>query len=389
MKLHAKASNFQIETIRLLRIVRAPDGIPDPEDHALCVCSFDDVTNKAASRFPLVLSIGAGEYSGANDYAAGLENLNYLETGDVISADPMGNVRVLYRKTSDHNFIFSTNNCNSLCLMCSQPPALFPEPNMTSEHLRLIDLIDPGTKQLGITGGEPTYFKEDFLRVVAHCKQRLPRTALHILSNGRSFADASFAAMLAEIGHPSLMLGIPLYADVDHVHDHVVQVRGAFRETIHGIYNLAENGIGIEVRNVLNRLTVRRLEGWAYYLSRNLTFVNHIALMGMEMTGFVHRNMSELWIDPHDYGEVLSDVLSVLGRAGFDVSLYNHQLCVVPMETWPYAVRSISDWKNVYLPACSECLVRDRCGGFFQSGTMKRSRHIAPILEPPTAITLL
>jgi len=36
------------------------------------------------------------------------------------------------------------------------------------------------------------------------------------------------------------MLGIPLYSDIDDEHDFVVQASGAFEETLHGLYNLAE-----------------------------------------------------------------------------------------------------------------------------------------------------
>jgi hypothetical protein len=62
-----------------------------------------------------------------------------------------------------------------------------------------------------------------------------------------------------------------------------------------------------------------------------------------------------------------------------NVSIYNHQLCVLDRALWPLARRSISDWKNVYLPACNDCSVLTECGGFFQSGTKIRSAHIAAV----------
>ncbi len=33
--------------------------------------------------------------------------------------------------------------------------------------------------------------------------------------------------------------------------------------------------------------------------------------------------------------------------------IYNHQLCLIPRELWPWTVRSISDWKNEYHPECA------------------------------------
>ena len=68
-----------------------------------------------------------------------------------------------------------------------------------------------------------------------------------------------------------------------------------------------------------------------------------------------------------------------LALAGINVSVYNHQLCTIPRTLWPFAVKSISDWKNIYLPECEGCGVRDFCGGFFQSAAKRHSAHIRPL----------
>src|SRR5882724_2867360 len=49
---------------------------------------------------------------------------------------------------------------------------------------------------------------------------------------------------------------------------------------------------------------------------------------------------------------------------GLRTSVYNHQLCTLDKRVWPLAVRSISDWKNEYLPECTRCEEHKRCGGF-------------------------
>ena len=59
-----------------------------------------------------------------------------------------------------------------------------------------------------------------------------------------------FARRYAEIGHPDLMVGIPVYAPEAGLHDYVVQATGAFEETIHGILNLSALGqrvMGLEM----------------------------------------------------------------------------------------------------------------------------------------------
>jgi His-Xaa-Ser system radical SAM maturase HxsC len=300
----------------------------------------------------------------------------YLAEGDVVAVDPSGFVRTLYRKASPHNFILVTDQCNSFCLMCSQPPKQVDDFDRIGEHLRLIDLIDPETRELGITGGEPTLFNDDFLRLVGHCKERLPNTALHVLTNGRLFYYREFARRLGDVAHPDLVLGIPVYSDVDSEHDYVVQAKGAFEETVLGLQHLGRYDVPVEVRVVVHRQTYRRLPRLAEFVARNFPFAAHVALMGMEMFGFVHRNFDELWIDPHDYQRELLEAAEILTFAGLYTSVYNHQLCVLERKLWPLARRSISDWKNIYLAECERCALRDECGGLFQSAAKKHSAHI-------------
>lgn len=310
-----------------------------------------------------------------------VSGFDYLSDGDVVYVSPSGFVRTLYRRDSPHNFILATDQCNSFCLMCSQPPRQVNDFDRIGEHLRLIDLMDPETAELGITGGEPTLFKDDFLRLIGYCKEKLPRTALHVLTNGRLFYYREFARRLGEIAHPDLMLGIPLYSDVDSEHDYVVQAKGAFEETVLGLHNLGRYDVPVEVRVVVHKQTYQRLPRLAEFISRNFPFATHVALMGMEMFGFVHRNLDELWIDPHDYQAELREATDILFLSGMNVSIYNHQLCVLDKGLWPFARKSISDWKNIYLDECNKCGMREQCGGLFQSAAKRHSAYIKPFVE--------
>jgi hypothetical protein len=118
-------------------------------------------------------------------------------------------------------------------------------------------------------------------------------------------------------------VGIPVYSAVDHVHDYVVQARGAFDETILGILKLKNRAQRVEIRVVLHALTAPRIAETCKWLARNLPFVNHVALMGLEDTGFALANAEELWIDPADYRAQLAEGVEVLVCAGVKVSVYN------------------------------------------------------------------
>lgn len=308
-------------------------------------------------------------------------DFDYLADGDVLRLTPSKNgLRVLFRRNASINSFLLTERCNNLCLMCSQPPRNVNDGWIVDEILEALPLIDPNVPEIMFSGGEPTLLGDRFFELVQACKSYLPRTALHILSNGRTFANAEFAAKLGQINHHDLMLGIPVYSDLSHVHDYVVQADGAYDETIRGILNLRQSGVPVEIRVVLHKQTVSRLTALAEFITRNLLFVSHVALMGLEMTGFTKANLDDLWIDPILYKSELSKAVGTLDRAKIRTSIYNSQLCLMDRSIWQFSRQSISDWKQEYMPECDGCTVKDQCGGFFSSAHLKYSANIRPVI---------
>lgn len=179
--------------------------------------------------------------------------------------------------------------------------------------------------------------------------------------------------------HPNLTVGIPIYAAVDSVHDYVVQANGAFDETVLGILKLKDKAQRVEVRVVLHAITAPRIVATCRWLARNLPFVDHVALMGLENTGFAIANDKMLWIDPIDYREQLAEAVDVLIGSKLRVSVYNLPRCVLARSVWPYAVQSISDWKNAFIAECERCNEKERCSGFFTTGRPRYSRGIQSI----------
>lgn len=305
---------------------------------------------------------------------------HHLANGDVVRLEPARAVlRTLFRKSTPYNHFLLTERCNNYCLMCSQPPRAVDDGWIVDEVMEALPLIDRSAREIGLTGGEPALLGDRFIDLVRAIKSHLPRTALHVLSNGRLFASGSLAADLGAIGHPDLMLGIPVYADLAHIHDYVVQADGAFDETVRGILALKSHGVRVEVRVVLQQQTVERLVPLARFLARNLLFVDHVALMGLELTGFARANLDRIWIDPADYQSELVEAVGILERAGLRTSIYNSQLCVLDPRIRNLARRSISDWKQEYMAECAGCDAQTECGGFFASAKLRFSRAIAPI----------
>jgi His-Xaa-Ser system radical SAM maturase HxsC len=308
--------------------------------------------------------------------------LDHLQPGDILSVSRDGTrLRVKWRPDSAQNSVLLTERCDNYCLMCSQPPKRADDEWLLDEAFELVRLLSPETRQIILTGGEPTLYGKRFIDLLTLCREQIPDTGLHILSNGRRFADHDFARAYAAVENRNMMVGIPVYGSEPSLHDYVVQAEGAFDDTIRGILNLAQLRQRIEIRVVIHKQTAPALVEIAEFIARNLPFVEQVALMGLEMIGFARANLDAVWIDPIDYREQLSEAATLLDRKGIRTLIYNHQLCLIERKAWPYAVKSISDWKNEYHDECQDCSVLEACGGFFSSATYRMSDHIRAI--PP------
>jgi His-Xaa-Ser system radical SAM maturase HxsC len=306
--------------------------------------------------------------------------LAHLDAGDIIHVPDDGRrVTVLWKNSARHNGLLLTEQCDNYCIMCSQPPKDRDDSWLFNRARKVISLLPEGGHALSLTGGEPTLHADALIGLLEHCKQVAPALSVHLLSNGRRFADPEFTRRYAAVDLADVMVGIPLYAPEPGLHDFIVQAVGAFEETVHGILNLASLRQAVEIRVVVQRLTVPVLPGLATFITRNLPFVAQVALMGLEMTGLARPNSPLVWADPADYQRELAEAIDILATAGIATRIYNHQLCVLDRRLWPYAVRSISDWKNDYLDICRSCSVRDACGGVFTTSGNRLSQHLRPV----------
>lgn len=303
--------------------------------------------------------------------------LDYLKKDDVIKFYPENNrIEVLYRRDANSNSFLITERCNSFCIMCSQPPRDIDDGYRVDDMLDALPLIHHDTTEICITGGETTLVGDNFIRLIQAAKNHLPQTALHILSNGRNFKNLDLAIKVAKVKHHDVMFGVPLYADYSQLHDFIVQADNAFDDTIRGILNLKRCQVPVEIRVVIHKENYHRLPELAEFLARNLLFVDHVALMGMEFMGFAKSNLEALWIDPYDYRIELKKAVQTLTRYKMRVSIYNTPLCLIDESIRHFSANSISDWKNDYLEECDNCSVKSKCGGFFSSNLNKVSNHI-------------
>ncbi|BDW12337.1 His-Xaa-Ser system radical SAM maturase HxsC [Polynucleobacter sp. SHI8] len=380
LKLYGRGvvENFTLDRSRLFTLTKNSQiPIGERQDKALII-----ENGSAPEGFGAYLTFDATKDLGQVNHLELPEEMNYIDEGDIARISPSGRIGIIFRKKSPNNTFLLTERCNHYCLMCSQPPKDHDDSWLMEEAIEALDLIPKDTANIGYTGGEPTLYGDQFIELITKTKKALPNTAIDVLTNGRTFKDSSFAKRYADVNHHDCLLGIPIYSDDPARHDYVVQANGAFDETMQGILNLKRFNQKVEIRVVIHKQTIDRLVQTCEFIARNLIFVDHVALMGLEMMGFTRANLDKLWIDPYEYKDTLSRALGILNSYGIRTSIYNHQLCVVNQDIKSNYVKSISDWKNEYVEECDSCVKRSECGGFFSSSKKYRySDHIRAFKE--------
>lgn len=310
-----------------------------------------------------------------------VSSLNHLENGDIVLINSKGLIYTLFRMKSPHNSLFITDRCNSNCLMCSQPPKNRDDLDYYfGINSQLIKIIPQTTKELGITGGEPTLLGCKFVILLEMISKHLPQTNVHILTNGRAFAWKNFPKAISKINNPNIVFGIPLFSDYFQDHDYIVQAKQAFNQTVLGFHNMARYGLRVELRIVLHKKTYKRLPSLVKYIFKNLPFVEHVAFMGLEYTGYTPHNSELLWIEPSEYLNELEDSVFYLHEMGINVSIYNLQLCLLKPTLWQFARNSISDWKREFFDECKKCTLLPECGGVFAT-SKKHSNEINAVIN--------
>lgn len=271
--------------------------------------------------------------------------------------------RRLIRAASQNNTLLVTEQCDQLCLMCSQPPK--------KQHVDLMSELEtaaslaPPDAYIGLSGGEPLLYKKRLFEMLLSLSLIRPDLTFHILSNGQHF-DEEDIDTLREIGIDRILWGIPLYAADAAQHDFIVKKTGAFDRLFRSFSILFDAGAAIELRTVVMQHNYANLPTLAGFIGSNLPFVERWAIMQLENIGFGRMNWDTSFKDTStDFGNV-GRAINIATARNVGVQLYNFPLCAVPERFHHLAPATISDWKKKHESFCVDCSLRQRCGGFFE-----------------------
>lgn len=284
--------------------------------------------------------------------------------GDVLLVLPReSTAHRLIRAKSPHNTLLVTERCDQLCVMCSQPPKRHHVDIF--DHLTKAALLAPQGATLGISGGEPLLYKEELFEMLRRILTARRDLSFHVLTNAQFIADEDHKQLLG-LPQEQLLWGVPLYSPIAEHHDELVGKSGAFDRLLHSFNILGKAGCAIELRTVVMKPNISVLPLLATVISRKLPFIVTWAIMQLENIGYGRMNWGKLFLDTSEDFSLVARALNIARGRGVSVSLYNFPLCTIPAGYREFAPSTISDWKRKYLPSCSDCSLRNSCGGFFE-----------------------
>jgi His-Xaa-Ser system radical SAM maturase HxsC len=297
--------------------------------------------------------------------------------GDVVLVQPLaGRIERLLRAGSPHNTLLVTERCDQLCVMCSQPPKKTHVDRFAYLEEACL-LAEPGSL-IGITGGEPTLYKDELCGMIERVLGARADLEFHVLSNGQHFSRDDVERLRDPI-YRRVSWGIPLYAAEPERHDRIVGKAGAFERLQESFAHLLLAGARIELRTVLLGANLGALPSLARTVAARLRFVEVWSIMQLENIGFAKNRWPELYVDHRASFGPIATALDHATLHGVRAQLFNFARCTVPAPYRHLAAASISDWKRKYALACADCHERSQCSGFFEWHPDEAMEGVTPL----------
>jgi radical SAM protein with 4Fe4S-binding SPASM domain len=293
-----------------------------------------------------------------------------------------------------------TYRCQNDCAHCYNARArTFPE-QPTEYWLRVIDrLWNLGIPHIVFTGGEPT-LREDLPALIAHAEKIGMIAGLN--TNCRRLSNRAFLHSLVDAGLDHVQ--ITLESHDPAVHDSIVGMRGAWRQTIEGLRNAVAAKLYVMTNTTL-------LQSNSPMLGETLDFLADLRVPTVGLNALIHsgrgasvgtglreealpallalargktdaRHQRLIWYTPTEYCR-FDPVQMELGVKGCTAALYNMCMepdgAVIPCQSYYQPLGSLLDdpWERIWNhelsrslrerrnipPRCAACNLLAECGG--------------------------
>ena len=318
-------------------------------------------------------SVFSGENGLFQIVGPGIQDLD----GDIVIVTPAaGNAERIIRAGSTQNSLLVTERCDQLCVMCSQPPKKTHHDRF-GLFVQACLLADNGIT-IGITGGEPTLYKQEGFQLLETVLKARPDLKFHVLTNGQHFETSDISQLRQELFR-KVVWGIPLYSNDAAEHDEIVAKTGAYERLHQSFDTLLLSGAKIELRTVVLQTNLNSFPALARHIAGLLHFIEQWSVMQLENIGFARNRWDSLYVDFRKSFNPIAQSLDVASLFGIPTKLFNVPLCHLPEFHRNFAVNSISDWKQRFGEKCLMCSKKETCSGFFEWHPAEMLDEVSPL----------
>ena len=293
-----------------------------------------------------------------------------------------------------------TYRCNNDCSHCyNARERNFPELS-TEQWFKIIDrLWELGVPHIVFTGGEAT-LRDDLPELIQHAENNGQITGLN--TNARRLADKNYVEKLIKAGLDHVQITVE--SCDPEIHDQMMSVKGAFKQTIAGLKNVLETKLYVMTNTTMLKTNVHKIPDTLDFLAElgvptiglnALIYSGHGLTVG---TGLRERELQPIldiatqktaergqrliWYTPTQYCE-FDPTANNLGVKGCTAALYS--MCVesngnvLPCQSYyqPLGNMLTDSWDSIWnhklsvqlrerqnLPSkCESCSLVAECGG--------------------------
>lgn len=312
-----------------------------------------------------------------------------------------------------------TYRCNNDCQHCYNA-RLRTYPELSTEMWKkIIDRCwELNIPHLIFTGGEPT-LREDLPELIRHAEENGQITGLN--TNGRRLQDKDFTQQLVDAGLDHVQ--ITLESHSAEIHDQMVNLRGAWKQTVAGLQNAIDSPLFVMTNTTMLQDNFQSMSQTLDFLGElNVPTVGLNALIysgrGKDVgTGLTEEELKPLltlarqkteaqgqkliWYTPTLYCH-FNPLEMDLGVKGCTAALYN--MCVepdggvIPCQSYYHQLGNLlnDSWKSIWehdlalslreksnIPGeCQVCSLLEECGAGCPLAYAEQPRILKPIIPP-------
>ena len=290
--------------MRMLKLLLQGEKIPEIIDYF--------VQNHNAKE-QVVLNDIAAFVDDLRNMVSGNQNIYSYKTAKIM---PFGEKKIKYPVLSE---IAITYRCNNKCRFCyAYSPYRESNEMSTDEVKKIIDIIvdDAHVPSLSFTGGEPT-LRPDLFELIKYGRSKGLR--VNLITNGRKCSDPKFVQKLVDANLNSAQVSIEGQNAI--IHDTIVEVPGAFEQTVQGIKNLRETDIYTHCNTTICKPNVDHLEELVDFHAKELG-LSYFSMNMVIYTGTAAKLEDEMRIKYSDIGGIVRRVKKRANKQGIQFVWY-------------------------------------------------------------------